>query len=226
MTPKKLQKAFNISSEQSKIFIDKRIEDIATEYNKSTSFVIEETLINALLPKHHQARYLIYNFLYKDIKHGVRNTLDSIFAWNNAGIDWNSKYDNLRPLVEFSLFNIDGDPILPKDDITMHSFLYSLNSLIRRAEKELDSFDNIIDKSQYQCSFDYAKTLYAQAQDTTTDVGIKIYFEVILDLWEIIKGWAMTYRALSALAAMSTFREDATTRNALVDLIDQISKQW
>lgn len=225
MASKKLQKAFNISDGKAKSFIDNRIDDIANELNCSTSNVIEQTLIDALLPKNKNAHFLIYNNLYND-KSGVRTTLDSIFAWNNAGVDWNSKYDNLRPLVEFSLFNLDGDPLLPQENGTMHSFLYSFNSVIKRAEKELDLVENIIDKSQYFSSLDYAKTLYEQAKDNTIQIGIKFFVEVFLDLWSLIKGWSMTYRALSALASMSTFRENSETRNALVDLVDQISKEW
>ena len=227
MTPKKLQKTFYISDEHIKSFFDQRTEDIARRKKISTSYVIEQALLNVLLPYNTDARSFVFNYLYNSAdKFSVRTTIDNIFAWNSAGVDWSSKHDNFRPLVEFCLFNMDGSPLLPKNNIALHSFGYSLNSVILRTDKELKLLDNTVDNSQYLCSVDYAKSLFAQAQDTTTDVGIKFFFEVFLDLWDVIKGWAMTYRALSALASMSTFREDAVTRNALVDVLDLISKEW
>lgn len=227
MTPKKLQKQFYISDESIKHFIDYRIEDLAKITGSSTSFVIEQSLLNGLLPDNTDARSFVFNYLYnKDDKFSVRSTLDKIFAWNNAGIDWNSKHDNLRPLVEFSLFNLDGDPLLPQENGAMHSFLYSFNSVIKRAAKELDLVESIIDKSQFLCVIDYAKTLYEQAKDNTVQIGIKFFYEVLFDMWSLIKGWSMTYRTLSALASMSTFHENSETRNAIVDLVDQISKEW
>lgn len=227
MTPKKLQKQFYISDESIKHFIDYRIEDLAKITGSSTSFVIEQSLLDGLLPDNTDARSFVFNYLYnKDDKFSVRSTLDKIFAWNNAGIDWNSKHDNFRQLVEFCLFNLNGDTLLPKANGTMHSFLYSFNSVIKRAEKELDLVENIIDKSQYFSSLDYAKTLYEQAKDNTIQIGIKFFYEVLLDMWNIIKGWSMTYRALSALASMSNFCENEQTRIALADLVEQVSGEW
>lgn len=229
MNPKKekVQKGVIFSTEETKNLIERRANDLAIERNHSISFVIETTLLEGLFPKNKDARSIVINGLYPENGDGsVRQTLDDFFAWNNAGIDWNSKHDNLRPLVEFIFFNFDGDPLLPKENGAMHSFLYSYSSVIKRAEKELDLVENIIDKSQYFSSLDYAKTLYEQAKDNTIQIGIKFFVEVFLDLWSLIKGWSMTYRALSALASMSTFHENSETRNALVDLVNQISKEW
>lgn len=227
MTPKKIQKQFYISTESIKQFIDYRIEDLAKITGSSTSFVIEQSLLDGLLPDNTDARSFVFNYLYnKDDKSSVRSTLDKIFAWNNAGIDWNSKHDNFRQLVEFCLFNLNGDTLLPKENGEIHSFLYSYSSVIKRAEKEFDLVESIIDKSQFLCVIDYAKTLYEQAKDNTVQIGIKFFYEVLLDMWSLIKGWAMTYRSLSALASMSNFCENEQTRIALADLVEQVSGGW
>lgn len=221
------QRGIRHSSEQVMKLIDARVNEISSLGNQSISYIIENAILDGLFPKNKDARSIVVNYLYADYDDsGVKKTLDCLFAWNNAGVDLNSKYDNLRPIVEFTLFNIDGDPLLPKSNGAMHSFLYAFDSVIKRAEKELNMFESIIDKSQYLCSLEYAKTLLEQAKDKTVQIGIKFFFEVLLDLWNLIKGWSMTYRALSALASMSTFHENPETRNSLVETIDDVSKEW
>ncbi len=227
MAQKKYQRGIIHSSEEIKKLIDFRINDITAKSNKSVSEILEKAILDSLFAENKDAQSFIINGLYPQDGNGsVRQTLDDVFRWNNAGIDLNSKHDNLRPLVDFCLFNMDGTQLLPENNPAMQSFLYCLNSIVRRTEKEADSIENIINKSQYLYAAGQAKKICQQAKDDPTQIRIMFVFEVILDLWELIKGWSMTYRALSALASMSTFHENSETRNALVDLVNQISKEW
>ena len=100
MAIKKIQKAFYLSSEYVKDFIESRIEDIAVKTQRSSSFIIENLLLDGLLPDNEEAKSIIRNHLYPDGERGgVQKTLEAIFAHNAAGLNWNSKYDNFKPLV-------------------------------------------------------------------------------------------------------------------------------
>ena len=53
---KKNQKMFYFSSEYVKKFVETRIEDLAIETQRSSSYIIEKLILDGLLPHHEEAR--------------------------------------------------------------------------------------------------------------------------------------------------------------------------
>lgn len=102
---KNFRRCFIISSEYTKKFIETRIEDLANKTQRSSSFIIENILMDGLLPQNEEAKNIIRHYLYPDDGNGsVQKTLDAIFSNNAAGLNWASKHSNFKPLVEYCIY--------------------------------------------------------------------------------------------------------------------------
>lgn len=226
MTPKKLQKAFNISNEQTKNYIDRRIEDIATANYSSTSFILENAVLSSLLPKNEEARKIIFHHLYPVNGEGVKETLDAIFDYNSAGLDWNSKHSNFLPLVEFCLQYVKKSAMLSDTNTIMHHLLNQFSSIVDVIERCSQHIIDPFDEAMYKNKSSWARKIYDNAKEKPSDIPIVEIFEIIKDCWVMLDDWSITYRLLSDLAAVSEFEESVESRNALVDTISEVSKSW
>lgn len=223
---KKLQKAFYFSSELKKRFIESRIDDLAAQQDRSTSYIIESLLMDGLLPDNEEARSLILTSLYPDHESGVQKTLTEVFAYNAAGIDWKSKHKNFRSLVDFCLAFCDGTARCKGTEMRLEHFCSQLRSIVDRIEDCTNCCIEPYDRIRYESLTSWAKTLYTTAIKTPKSIVFRDHFELVRDCWEMLDDWSITYRYLSDLAAMCDFMESADSRSALYDIIDGISKDW
>ena len=227
MAIKKIQKAFYLSSEYVKDFIESRIEDIAVKTQRSSSFIIENLLLDGLLPDNEEAKSIIRYHLYPDGERGgVQKTLEAIFAHNAAGLNWNSKYDNFKPLVDYCLnFGMVSATYKGKGTVLPH-FYSQLRDVVDRIENCTASCIETYDRKRFESIAEWAKTLQKTAEEDPAKIVIREHFELVRDCWDMLGDWSITYRYLMDLVTMGEFQESTIARNDLYDIISEISKEW
>ena len=223
---KKLQKAFYFSSERKKKFIESRLEDLAVQQDRSTSYVIESLLTDALLPDHKEAKSLIYNFLYADQDCGVQKTLTAAFDYNSSGCDWHSRHKNFLPLLEFCLAFCTDTSRCTGTEMRLEHFRSQLRDITIRIADCTASCIEPYDRIRYESLAGWAKALYEKALEDPTNIVFREHFELVRDCWEMLDDWSITYRYLCDLAAMCEFEESDDCRSRLYSIIDDLSKGW
>jgi hypothetical protein len=227
MTTKKMQKMFYYSSETIKKLIESRIEDISVKTQRSSSFIIENLLLDGLLPKNEEAKSIIRCNLYPDDEQGgVKKTLDAIFSANAEGINWQAKHDNFKPLVEFCTYYCNADPICNGNEGHLHYLLSQLQDIVDSIENCRDACIEPLDRKMYSSQCRMAKSLYNIAENNPKEIVFKNHFQLVYDCWEMLDNWSITYRYLSCLTVMCDFQENANARNRLYDIISEISEEW
>lgn len=227
MGPKKIQKMFYYSSEYVKKFIESRIEDIAIKEQRSSSYIIENILLDRLLPKNNDARWIVQTYLYPDDERGgVQKTLEALFSQNSAGINWNSKHDNFKPLVEYCLLYTGSSSRMANGKPELHHFINQLESIVDRIEECTKVCIEKYDRQMFEQQAALAKILLETAKKSPEDIMFNQHFQLVLDCWDMLKDWSITYRYLADLVAMYEWTENTNARNALYDIIDTISAEW
>jgi len=227
MNSKKVQKGIIFSCEEVKNTIERRAHDLAVKSNQSISFIIETTLLEGLFPRNEDARSFVINGLYPENGNGsVGQTLDDIFGWNSAGVNWGSKYTNFKPLVEYCLIHVLNDSMLSEKNMVLHHFLSQFSSITEKIERIAKSDEVQVNEEMLQHHAKWARQLYELAREKPNEAWIKFFLEIINDCWDFLSDWSITYRCLSDIAAMADFTETIDARNSLVEIIDKISNEW
>ena len=227
MTPKKIQKMFYYSSEYIKKFIESRIDDIAIKTQRSSSFIIENLLLNGLLPENKEAKDLVqYNLYPDDERGGVQKTLESAFSNNAAGVNWGSVHDNFKPLVEYSYNFCSATSHCTGNESALHHFRSQLRSVVERIENCANACIEEYDREMFETQAKWARALLDIAENRPSEIVFRDHFQLVLDCWEMLSDWSITYRYLYDLVVMGDWQENPTARNYLFDVIDDISKEW
>lgn len=224
---KKNQKMFYFSSEYIKNFVETRIEDVAIETQRSSSYIIENLLLDGLLPKNEEARNIIRQNLYPDNETGgIKKTLDALFSSNAIGIDWKSKHNNFKPVVEYCLLYCDSSSHYKKDP-TLNYFISQLRDIVDRIENCVYACIEPYDKKMYSTYRDYAKSLLKKAEESPQEIVYKECFDLVNVCWDMLYDWSITFRFLACVTRMCDFNdENHRARNALYHIISDISEEW
>jgi len=205
--------------------IDKLVKDEAELMNCSESAIIENHLLNSFLPEERNARFWAENYLYcKD--NGIGQTLNAIFGCNAAGINWNSVHDNLLPLVKFaSEEDYFCNTVPTGKEEELYHFRSQLDSVIRKLETLSDERPE--KKFFYVKEAEWAKLLLKKFQESPQNCKYTDIYQLLLNNWEDLKGWSITYRLLSDLAVLEKgWRNTPETRTELLSLLKEVSKEW
>lgn len=227
MATKKMLKAFYFSTEMVKKFIETRIDDIAAKEGRSSSYIIENILLDGLLPANKDAKFIIRTHLYPDDDNGgVKKTLEALFAYNAAGIDWHPKHNNFLPFIEYCLSYGDSSAGCTGKEHQLHHFLSQMASIVAKIESCADSCIEPEDRHRYKLIADEARNAYENAKKDPSSILFREHYELVSDCWDMIGDFDITYRYLSDLASMGKFQENIVARNTLFDIINDISKAW
>ena len=224
---KKNQKMFYFSSEHAKKFVETRIDDVAIETQRSSSYIIENLLLDGLLPKNEEAKYIILQNLYPDDDNGgIKKTLYALFSANAAGINWKSKHNNFKPLVEYCILHCD-----PEAHYTNSPYLDYFAGQLCDIVSQIDNCVHVCiepyDKKMYASYLDLAKLLLEKAEKAPQEIVYKQCYDLINVCWGMLYDWSITFRFLACLTRMCDFyEENSRARNALYDIIADISQQW
>ena len=164
MAIKKIQKMFYYSSEYAKKFIETRIEDLANKTQRSSSFIIENILMDGLLPKNEEAKSIIrYNLYPDDDQGGVQKTLDAVFSENSAGINWASRHSNFKPLVEYCIYYSSSTATIKDNENLVPYLLSQLTSIVERIENCRDARIETYARKTYPSQLELAKLMLKTA---------------------------------------------------------------
>ncbi len=207
--------------------LDRLIKDEAELKHLSDSAVIEHHLLLAYLPQNKDARFWIENYLYSD-NGSVRQTLQAVFSFNAAGIEWKSVHDNLQPLVKFALDqeSLCSSSLTGNEKELYHCFS-QIELIISKLAQHVDVSSDMEEKMYYKKEMDYISHLLNDLNESPQSFQIINLYQVLLRNWHVFKGYSITYRLLSDLVALSkNWINSPFARVELREIIKQVSSQW
>lgn len=227
MPEKKIQKMFYCSDQRTKKIIENRIEDIAIQTHNSSSLIIENILLDRLLPRNRDARFIIQSCLYADEKQGsVQQTLDSLFSYNASGINWKSKHNNFKPILEFCIYYsiaVSSSSVIGEH---LHYLSLQLRDIVDRIQNCANACIEPVNRRMYSSQSQLAELLLDIVEHDSQEIVLKSHFQLVYDCWDLLCDCSVTYAYLGCLVRMCDFREDVNARNQLCNIIIKISDQW
>lgn len=196
--------------------INKLVKDKAEIENRSESAIMEEILLDAMLPEEKEARFVAENYLYGE-NGNIGRALEALFANNSAGVGkaWSSKYDNFEELMKFA---------------KTESSLYN-QTILTGEERELphmkSQFRAVIDALKNESEKEFAQTLLEELETEPQFSRFGNIYQILANNWEDLKGWSITYRLLADLVSLETsWRDTADARAELLEIIKRTSSEW
>lgn len=205
--------------------INRLVKDEAEKENRSESSIIEQTILDSFLPKNKNARCIIETYLYTD-EGSIGNTLAALFSYNAAGTNWASVHDNFLPLVKFAKSQevFCNTTLSGKEDELYHCYS-QIESIIDKLERV--AVDDSEHEKDYLREADWARHLLHELKEEPQCSHLINFYVLILNNWEDLKGWSITYRLLMDLAILEKgWRNDYETRTELLELVKVISAEW
>lgn len=227
MSLNNLKKMIVFSSDRMKAIIENMIADEAAVENRSASALIEKHLYNDLMPQNKDARFWL-DPLYQG-EWSVGNVLHAAFAANAAGTRgaWSSKWGNFLPLIEFAKTQESLCNTVPTgEEQELHHFRSQLDSICEKLESLAEDKENP-DAPYYANEAKYARDLLKEAKEEPQYMRYINFYQLVIDNWEILKDWSITFRMLCDLATMEKgWRNTPEVRYELTRILSDISKEW
>lgn len=185
-------------------FLRDLIKDKAILSNRSMEDIVKGILEEIFLPSNSSMKDIIMLHLYEH--DGVGHTVSAIFQATSGGIDWKAKNSNFLPLVEFCQEHQKHSVRLTDSEA---GYLRSNLRLL---------LEHLPDRKALELNL---------LNDRTIEFNSENLYQLLLEHWETLKCWSVTYRTLYSLAsAPGTWPEDAVTRLKLLKILKEISKEW
>lgn len=224
MSLNNLKKMIIFSNDRIKAIVERMVSDEATVEKRSASALIEKHILNDLLPENPNAAMWL-QLLY-DGSWGIGEVLEACFADLSAGVYWQAKHDNALDIVKFAqhwecMANNMPDP----EAHEMHHFLSQLDSVVTKLETIAEEATS----GQYEAQkeAEWAKDLYNIAKDEPEYMRFSNIYQLLLNNWEHLKNWSITYRLLADMVAMQkNWRNTEETRYKLTQLLTTVSAEW
>lgn len=224
MSLNNLKKMIIFSNSRIKLIIENMVTDEAKIQKRSASVLIEQHLLNDLLPQNPNACEWL-QLLY-DGSWSIGDVLDNVFSWNSAGNrgEWSSRYGNLRPLVEFAmaqeyLYNT----VITGMEKEHYHFCSQLDSVCNKLENLADKTTDVSQKYLYDNEAKWARELLKES----TSIRFCDYYQLVLNNWDDLKDWSITFRMLSDLVSMEKeWRTNENTRYELTKILKIVSADW
>lgn len=202
--------------------VNKLIKDRAIVENRSESAIIEKILLEGLLPKEKDTKFIVENYLYGE-SGDIGKTLEMLFASNavSVGEEWAAKHDNFENVLKFvskesSLYNqtiLTGkEPILPH----MKSQFRLIVDVLKN-ESERKWGEALLDELEKEPQMARCTNIYQLLLNNWNEqVGVNV----------TIKKWSITYRLLADLAILEEWRNIPEVRTELLEVIKELSVEW
>lgn len=221
----KLQKLFYYSSEENKQFIESILEYISSAENRSVSSLIEDYVLNALLPENEEGRSILYYYFKGD--KALRDTLGVLFGNNAAGINWYSKYANYKPLVEFAYKYCENSKTIQNPE-GLHYFFDYFEEVVKMIESTSKSCVEIQEQNYFNAQARMARSMFEAAKEDYKNIDCKRCFELILDCWDMLYDCTFTFRFLNGIVGLEKikWKDTETSRYELYSLICNLSEEW
>ena len=222
----RIQKNFYFSSEINKKKIEKRAADLAAEINQTTSYIIEQKLMEGLFPRNKEAKYLTISYLYDDEPNNIKRTLVAAFQGNIGGVEWTAVHSNYLPLVNFCQKYYKGPVRFTGNEQELPHLIEQLDLIIKRINNCVNGIIDVQERSFLADKAKNAMSMIKKLKESPETIKPCKIFETITDFFAMFDDWSITYRALGDLTELCTFEESADTRIELFNLLDELSSDW
>ena len=227
MSLNSLKKMIVFSSERAKTIIENMVRDEAEIENRSASSLIENHILNDLLPKNRDARF--WAELLNSGEWGIGETLNAIFSTESAGTrgPWSSRWGNLLPIVKFAHSQEAFCNTMPTgEEHELYHFRSQLDSICKKLESLAEDKDNE-NHPVYRNESKYARELLKEAENEPQFMHYINFYSLVIDNWDVLKDWSIPFRMLADLAVMEKgWNNTAETRFELTKLLKEVSMEW
>lgn len=235
-------KKFNYSSEANALILESAISDCAALTAKTTSSIIEDTLIDRFIPLNDHARYYVCGVLLGKknnlgaktwTKYGIREALVEITSNESIGTEWQSAHRGTgKAIIEYA------SELLQKN--TSKFCKEQFNSSYSRVRDAINSWDSIIgvldvaannEANLHQKIALEKEVRLAQATKETMSLNPNYYvfnaFRFILQNWDILGAWTHTWRFVSAvLESVDSWEDAPEDRIAFREVCEDVFSVW
>lgn len=210
--------------------IKRLVGDIAIKENRSLSAIIEKIVLESLLPKNSDAKWIAEHYLYGE-NGGIGKALSATFEMNSAGINWGTKYGDLFPLVRFASTQevFCGVP-LTGEEVELHHTSLQIQSVIERLNiraSEAEEAGDAEKKQYYLKEADWGCELLRELEEEPQMSHLINFYKLLMNSWEDFKDWSITYRLLKDLVDLEKgWRNDPEANIELLFILKTISENW
>lgn len=211
-----LKKMILFSSLPKRKTIEGLVKDFSAESGRSESAVIEQSLEQALMPADANARYWITS-LYNG--GSLSDAYINVFSGYAAGLNWQSRWSNGRPLVEeFSRNLAMTFPVVTGKEDEIYHLRSQINTIF-------ELLPNCPDNQEEKVCWNW---YIDQMRDNPKQVSLFDFTSLILRSWNWVGNHTATYRALVDVCkiARPNFCNDSRSRLQFVHIIRQLSTEW
>lgn len=200
------------------------VDDI--EYSAET-INVEDPPLERNVPKNKEARSWVENYLFSP-NAGIGETLSVAFEANAAGTNWNAKYSNLLPLVEFAL----SQEVLRSTSITgqepdLYHCISQLKNVATRLKQLMVEAEDLNSEAYYQKETEFAVHLIEELTSEPQFCRLCNIYQLIIRNWSSLKGLSITYRLLSDLARMEKgWINTPEAKMELCAILKSVSEDW
>ena len=219
-----LKKTLLFTSEETKMLVDRMIDDESMTTKTKTSATLENHLLNGLLTTNQQCSFWIKS-IYSGKTSG--EILSLIFQYNAAGVNWESCHLELLPFIDFAINEQKYCSKNKVDEKLIPHYIDQLQSISRNFNELLEQSLDFESKSKYTEAIETIDFLVRYSKENPQDIQFINYYRLCKWYWDDVKNWSVTFRALTDVADMQTeWRDDSESRYLLVDMLRKLADEW
>lgn len=193
---------------------EKAAADEAEVKGTSTSSILVDALSNRYV-RSSDAEW----FATTVYENGIDVGMTAFYGQLAAGVNWKSTHDNAFPLVLLTQKYIIGANVNIDNE---KEYIYNcLDSLKTRISKIGSA--NETKAEDINVSLKMLELIISKQDDGIDFRGV---VETLIDFWDHINDWTITYRLLSAIHRAITIKEDASKRLEVIKTVDMIISEW
>lgn len=235
-------KKFNYSSDANAAIIESAIADLASITERTTSSVIEDILIDQLLPKNEHARRYVCavllgtkNSVNTKItgKYGIREALVQIAGQESAGTGWQSVHQGTgRAIIEYAA------DLLQKNVSTFNEKLFE--DCYSRVHDAINFWDSICGVMEIAANDEHnphvkfvleEEARFARITERSMSYSCDYYlfnsFRFLLQNWDILGTWTHSWRFVSAaLESVNDWDDSPEDRIAFSKVCEEVFGIW
>lgn len=218
-----VKKMLVFSNAETRDLIKNIISDEVSVEKRNESVLLESHILNDMLPANKSASAWI-QFLYTG-EWDISRVLNACFGYLAAGINWHAKYSNGKPLIQYAAhWELVANSKPDINAIERYHFLSQLESLVNKIESLVET---ATDTYRAANDVDWIREIYKTAKDEPGYLTFAPLYQFLLENWDELCDWTITYRLLSDMAAMQKNWPDThESRYQLLNILKEVSKEW
>lgn len=203
------------------ILVNGLIRDYAEVENRSESAIIEQIILDSLLPQNKEAKVILENYLYNE-NGEIGRTLAAFFGNNAAGTNWGAVHDNFLQLVQYAYSEeAFSNHILNGKEEELHHACSQIQSIIERLDKLGE--ENV----EFKREAAWGRELLCELKEEPQCSRLSNFYALLIHNWDELKDWTITYRLLHDLVKLEKdWRNTPDARVRLLEVVKVISNDW